>query len=67
MNVSHKNNKLKTSPDLNNLNLTLASLTNKTIILIDDVVTTGATLNEAARVLKEAGAKTIYALVLAKG
>jgi ComF family protein len=43
------------------------SLTNKRIILIDDVVTTGATLNEAARILKEAGAQEIYALVLAKG
>jgi len=38
-----------------------------TIILIDDVVTTGATLNEAAQTLKEAGAKEVYALVLAKG
>ncbi len=38
-----------------------------TIILVDDVITTGATLNEAARVLKSAGAKKIYGLVLAKG
>jgi len=37
------------------------------ILLIDDVVTSGATLNEAARVLKAAGAKNVYALVLAKG
>jgi ComF family protein len=43
------------------------NLNNFTIILIDDVITTGATLNEAARVLKEAGAKKIYGLVLAKG
>ena len=43
------------------------SLNNYTIILIDDVITTGATLNEAARVLKEAGAKKIYGLVIAKG
>ncbi len=43
------------------------NLNNFTIILIDDVVTTGATLNEAARVLKEAGAKEVYGLVLAKG
>lgn len=42
-------------------------LKNKTIILIDDVVTTGATLNEAARVLKAAGASKVYGLVLAKG
>jgi len=47
--------------------LTKEDLATKTIILIDDVLTTGATLNEAARVLKEAGAAEIYALVLAKG
>ncbi len=39
----------------------------KKIILIDDVATTGATLKEAARVLKRAGAKSVYALVMAKG
>jgi ComF family protein len=38
-----------------------------TIILIDDLITTGATLNEAARTLKAAGAKQIYGLILAKG
>lgn len=43
------------------------SLNGRTILLIDDVVTTGATLNEAARILKLAGAKEVYALVLAKG
>lgn len=39
----------------------------RTIVLIDDVITTGATLNEAARVLKAAGAERVYGLVLAKG
>lgn len=43
------------------------SLINKKIILIDDVVTTGATLNEAAQTLKNSGAQEVYALVLAKG
>ena len=43
------------------------NLTGQKIILLDDVITTGATLNEAARILKIAGAKEIYALVLAKG
>ena len=37
----------------------------KNILLVDDVFTTGATLNECARVLKESGAKTIVGLTLA--
>ena len=39
----------------------------KNIILIDDVVTSGSTVKEVARVLKDAGAKKIYVLALAKG
>ncbi len=34
------------------------------VILVDDVFTTGATLQEAARVLKEAGTKEVWALTL---
>lgn len=41
------------------------SLENKKILLLDDVITTGATLNEAARILKEKGAKRIEALAVA--
>ena len=37
----------------------------KTVCLIDDIKTTGATLNECARTLKAAGASKVYALVLA--
>lgn len=39
----------------------------KTLLLIDDVYTTGATLNECSKVLKEAGASRIYSLTLAVG
>ncbi|MEK7649912.1 MAG: phosphoribosyltransferase family protein [Patescibacteria group bacterium] len=39
----------------------------KAILLIDDVATTGATLSEAARLLKHRGARRISAAVLAHG
>ncbi len=38
----------------------------KNIILVDDVFTSGATINEAVKILKENGAKKIIALVIAK-
>lgn len=41
------------------------SVRGKCCILIDDVQTTGATLTECARILKEAGAKEIRAITLA--
>lgn len=41
-------------------------LKNKNIILVDDVYTSGATIQEAVKILKESGAKKIIALVIAK-
>lgn len=38
----------------------------KNLILVDDVFTSGATMNEAVRVLRKAGAKKIVAFVIAK-
>ncbi|MDR2760648.1 MAG: ComF family protein [Rickettsiales bacterium] len=38
----------------------------KNILLLDDVFTTGATVNECAKVLREGGAKKIFVLTIAK-
>lgn len=38
----------------------------KKVVLIDDVSTTGSTLNECAKVLRKAGAAEVYALTLAR-
>ncbi len=40
-------------------------INDKNIILVDDVITTGATVSECARILKNNGAKNIYALSVA--
>jgi len=37
------------------------------VILVDDVITTGSTMDEAARILRQAGAKNVYGLALAIG
>ncbi len=39
----------------------------KIVLLIDDVVTTGATISECAKALKAAGAKTVWAVAVARG
>lgn len=39
----------------------------KTIILIDDVCTTSATLSECAKVLKKSGAQEVWGVVVARG
>ena len=44
----------------------LGQIQNAQILLIDDVTTTGATLEAAAKVLKTAGAKTVNAAVFAQ-
>ena len=41
-------------------------ITNKKILLIDDIFTTGATVNECSKTLKNAGAKKIDILTIAK-
>lgn len=47
-------------------NIDCKKIENKKILLIDDITTTGATLQECARILKTAGAKKVYAVVIAR-
>ncbi len=42
-------------------------LEGKTVLLVDDVMTTGATVDACARLLRDAGAEKVYVLVLARG
>jgi predicted amidophosphoribosyltransferase len=39
---------------------------NKRIVLFDDIYTTGSTVNEISRILKENGAKKILVITIAK-
>jgi ComF family protein len=43
------------------------SVQGKHLLLVDDVLTTGSTLDECARVLLEAGAQSVRALTVARG
>jgi competence protein ComFC len=45
----------------------IKSIENKIVLLIDDVITTGATLSEAAKILKQNNAKEVWGITIAKG
>jgi ComF family protein len=65
--LKNKVQRFKNSENIFTLNNEFINIIkNKNIILIDDVYTTGATINAAANILKQNGAKNIVALCLAK-
>ncbi|MBQ6990398.1 MAG: ComF family protein, partial [Clostridia bacterium] len=41
-------------------------LTGKTVLVVDDIVTTGSTLGEVSRILKMSGAKRVLCITVAK-
>ena len=43
-----------------------ATLKGRKVLLVDDIITTGSTINHCAKALKEAGASKVYAISIAK-
>jgi ComF family protein len=44
-----------------------SNINNKNILLVDDLFTTGSTVNECSRILKDSGARYIEVITLARG
>ena len=42
-------------------------LSGKSVLLVDDILTTGSTINECCRILKAAGVRAVHAAVIASG
>jgi competence protein ComFC len=60
INSGNKNNQAQENDEYN------INLKNKNVVLIDDVCTTSATVDECAKELKKVGAKTVWSLVVAR-
>lgn len=66
---NQRQTKLKRKERLNNIKGVFEvkkNLSGKDIILIDDVLTTGATMNEAVETLKKAGVRNVFCVVVAR-
>jgi ComF family protein len=68
MNVKNHRERLENVKDIFGLRADTdeKNIKNKIILIIDDIATTGATLEECAKVLKSAGAKKVFAAVVAR-
>ena len=68
---THPQAKLPKDEKVNNLKNAFAyngeELKNRSVVLIDDVSTSGITLNECAKVLRKNGAKKVWGVVIARG
>lgn len=71
--IKNTESQVKLSGDLRKKNLIGAFvcidrelIAGKTVLLVDDVTTTGSTLNECAKILKQNGAKSVFGVVVAR-
>ncbi|MCX6765724.1 MAG: ComF family protein [Candidatus Moranbacteria bacterium] len=65
-NYSRRNKNIENAFGINKKEYGKKFLESKHILLVDDIATTGATLFECASVLKKAGAKVVFATVIAR-
>lgn len=66
--ISNPQKRLENMEDAFMINSALKKdIASKTVILVDDIVTTGATMNECARVLKKSGAREIWGVAIMRG
>jgi len=64
-NSQTKLSRVQRKENMNNAFQLIKNVENKRCLFIDDIITTGATLNECARVLKKAGAHNVDILAMA--
>ncbi len=60
-------NRFKRRQNIQDSFVPLSSTLPKCVVIVDDVMTTGATLEECAKVLKQNGVEEVYGLVIARG